>query len=130
MLSREDVDATDPASTRSALRRVCTRVSTNLRSSLGDDGYTALVRRALARAQHRHPVLEKLAQAGQPVFDLPSILEHADLQTAPVLAAAVESLLADLIDNLSGLIGADMTLSLLEPHTHSPSDRGTNHDHA
>ena len=124
MLSREDLDAGDPRSTQSALQRVCVRVSSKLRSSLGDDGYTALVHRALERVQHRHPVLGELARAGQPALDLPLMIERADAQTSPVLAAAVESLLTDLVDNLSGLIGADMTLSLLAHDAHPPSFRG------
>jgi hypothetical protein len=127
---REDADATDPASTRSALRRLCTRVSTNLRSSLGDDGYTALLRRAFARAQHRHPVLEKLAERNPAGLDLPSLIERADAHTAPVVAEAVESLLAVLVDSLSGLIGADMTLSLLDHDARSPSPRRKNNDNA
>ena len=124
------MDATDPASTRSALRRLCTRVSANLRSSLGDDGYTTLLRRAVARAQHRHPFLEKLTEPGQPALDLPSIVEHADAQTGPIMAEAVESLLAVLVDSLSGLIGADMTVSLLEHDTRSPSQYRKNNDDA
>jgi hypothetical protein len=129
-LSREDVDDSDPASIRSALRHLCTRVSTNLRSSLGDDGYAALVRRALARAQHRHPVLGKLAEAGQPPLDLPSIVERADAQTAPAVAEAVESLLAVLVESLSALIGTEMTVSLLEHDVRSPSQRRKNNENA
>jgi hypothetical protein len=124
------VDATDPASTRSALRRLCTRVSANLRSSLGDDGYSALLGRAFARAQRGHPVLEKLAEAGQSPLDLPSIVEHAGAQATPLVADAVESLLAVLVDSLSGLIGADMTVSLLEHDPRSPSQYRKNNDHA
>ena len=122
LLSREDVDVTDSAATSSALRRLSSRVSTNLRSSLGEDGYTALLQRALARVQRRYPVLDDLGPPGHPSLDITAIAEGADAHTAPVLAAAVESLLAALIDTLNGLIGADMTLSLLE-YDHFPPTR-------
>jgi hypothetical protein len=42
------------------LQQLCTRVTENLGDTMGDDGCTALLARALARTESAHPVLTSI----------------------------------------------------------------------
>lgn len=104
------------------------RVSENLRRSVGDDGYNALLARALTRTQVEHPALMDVRGGGDADFFLNGIAASVDARGVSVVTAAVESLLATLVDVLSGLIGTDMVLNLLDHDgalPQAPSDRQT-----
>src|SRR6185503_4789994 len=62
LLAREGVPGgtVDNKTTAAALQRVCIRVTGNLRETMGDDGTTALLVRALARTESHHPVLSSI----------------------------------------------------------------------
>jgi hypothetical protein len=117
LLERETAGATEVTRFGSALQRACTRVSENLRRSVGEDGYSALFARAVARTECDQPVLTDIRAdaAGVHLDVVTAVQRHG----AATVRAAVESLLAALVDILSDLIGADMARSLLD-HDDSP----------
>jgi hypothetical protein len=126
LLAREAAGADEPAAIAAAMQRVCTRTSENLRRSVGDDGYNALLARALARAQTEHPVVTAIRRVGDADISLDGVITSVDAHGLPAVTAAVESLLAAVVDVLSGLIGADMVMNLLDhdsPPRHAPSER-------
>ncbi len=115
LLGRETAGTLEPAETGAALERTLARVSENLRRSLGDDGYTALLARAVAQTRTEHPALGDIRGAGSLGFPIDGLTADAGTHDIHVISAAFESLLASIVDVLSGLIGADMVLNLLDP---------------
>jgi hypothetical protein len=118
LLERETAGTTEAASLGAAMQRAWMRVSDTLRRSVGDDGYNALLARALARTESAQPVLKDLRRNE-------SVGIHLDVVTAVeshgsgTVREAVEVLLAALIDILSDLIGADMVRNLFD-HDETP----------
>jgi hypothetical protein len=126
LVAREVKGSDDPAATIAALQRTCARVSENLRRSVGEDGHDALLTRAVTRAQTEHPALRDVGHTGGAGIRLDGLTASVDRHGLPVVAAAVESMLAALVDVLSGLIGADMVLNILDNDggpTRPPSGR-------
>ena len=113
LLERESADATEAAGLGVTMQRTCTRVADNLRRSVGEDGYSALLVRALARTQSDHPVLKDICRADSDGIHL-DVVGGVEGHGAAAVGAALESLLAALVDILSDLIGADMVRSLLD----------------
>lgn len=108
------VDENDPPkNAATAVQRVCTRMSEGLRRAVGDDGYNALLARALQRTQDEHPALLDVRRIVGDTTYLDAVEASAEKHGFPAVRAAVEALLTELIDILSGLIGADMVLNLL-----------------
>ncbi|MBA2706450.1 MAG: hypothetical protein H0U59_01415 [Gemmatimonadaceae bacterium] len=120
LLTEEFAGSDDPTAIGVAMQRVYTRVSGNLRRSVGEDGYNALISRALAQVQPDHPVLSDLRRANDGGIHLDSVAETVGAHGAPAVSAALESLLATLVDVLSGLIGADMVINLVDQDSTSP----------
>jgi hypothetical protein len=126
LMSQETAAATEPQVVAAAMQRVCTRVSTNLRRSVGDDGYNALLVRAVASIEGEHPVVAGIRRTDGSAIHLEGILAAVDASGAPAVGAALEALLAALIDILASLIGADMVPNLLGADgPSSPPLRGT-----
>jgi len=71
MLAREIGGADEPAAITAAMQRALMRVSANLRRSVGDDGYNALVARAIARTQPAHPAVIELRGGGDARTEAP-----------------------------------------------------------
>lgn len=115
LLGRETAGTLEPAATGAALERTLARVSENLRHSIGDDGYTALLARAIAQTQIEHPALSDIRGDGSLVFATTGLTADVGTHDVHAISAAFESLLASIVDVLSGLIGADMVLNLLDP---------------
>lgn len=105
------------------MQRLCTRVSYNLRWSLGDDGYDALLTRALKRAEAEHRSLKDIYRVTDSGIQLDGVVACIGRHGEPEVAAALESLLTALIELLSSLIGADMVLNLLDMNG-PPTPRG------
>lgn len=125
LLARRPAGGDDPTAIAAALQGVFTRVSENLRRAVGDDGYNALLARALTRAQAEHPALNGIRRVGDADVHLDGLVARVDTYGLPAVTAAVESLLAALVDILSGLVGADMVMNLLDsssPPRQLPSD--------
>ena len=113
LLQPEMTDATDVAGPAAVMQRACTRVAENLRLSLGEDGHSALLARALARTESDHPVLKDIRRADPAGIHL-DVVGGVEGHGAAAVDAALESLLAALVDLLSELIGVDMVRSLLD----------------
>lgn len=123
LLARETTGVEDRAALATGLERVCTRVSANLRRSVGDDGYAALLARALRSTEPEHALLATIRQSAAGGLHLDGFEAHMETHGEQAVTAALEALLASLIDVLASLIGADMAWSLLAddaplPHPH------------
>jgi hypothetical protein len=128
LLSQETAGAEDQAGFAAGLQRAFTHVSTNLRRSVGDDGFTALLARALRVTEPKHPVLTSIRHVDEAGIHLDAVAANVDIHGVPVVTAALEALLTSLIDLLGSLIGADMVWSLLtddgsRPPTYSKKER-------
>lgn len=126
LLAREIATAKQPDAVGAAIQGLCSRVSDNLRRSLGDDGRDALMERAFTRTQPQHPVLADIGRIGKTGVSLDDVVAGVNTHGVPAVSAAVESLLATLADILGGLIGADMVMNLLDhdgPLSKAPDGR-------
>lgn len=93
------------------LRKTCARVSTALRNALGTDGCNALLVRAVTRTEAQHPLIAGLRRSeGNVSFD--ELVRSVDEHGVVPVSAAIEALLASLIDILTRLIGEEMTIRL------------------
>lgn len=126
LLARETRGADQEDAVAAALQRLCTRVSDNLRQSVGDDGCNALVARVLRRTEPEHPVLTDIRRVTDAGIYLDRVSAGVESHGIGAVQAAIEALLAALIDVLAGLIGADMVLNLLDhddPSSHASRRR-------
>ena len=112
LLERETAGATE-GRFGPAMQRACTRVSENLRRCVGEDGYSALFAHAVARTEYDQRVLTDIRCSDATGVHL-DVVTAVQLHGAANVGAAVESLLAALLDILSDLIGADMARALVE----------------
>jgi hypothetical protein len=115
LLDRGIAGAIEPAETGAALQRTLARVSENLRRAIGDDGYAALLSRAIAQTQTDHLRLRASSGDASLVFPIDALTADVGTHDIHLVSAAFESILASIIDVLSGLIGADMEMNLLDP---------------
>lgn len=117
ILAREGVpsEALDSQTTAAALQRVCTRVTDNLRESVGDDGTTALLVRALARTEPHHPVLSAIRHLNGRGITLARVDEGIQSHGVGATTAGIEALLTALFDVLERLIGDDMATRVIDP---------------
>jgi hypothetical protein len=116
LLERETAGTTDVAR-GAAMQRAWTRVAETLRRSVGEDGYSALLARALARLEAEQPVLKDIRRSDASGIHL-DVAATVEGHGAATVGAALESLLAALVEILSDLIGADMVLNLLDHDDH------------
>ena len=126
LIERETSGVAEAAEHAAAMQRVYTDVASNLRRSIGDDGYNALLARALASTETEQPVLKEISRVDTAGVHL-SVAAGVERHGAAAVRSALESLLSALVDILSDLIGADMVRNLLV-HADSPrsiTDRGT-----
>jgi len=116
LLARETADAADPAAAAAAaaMQRVCTRVSANLRRTVGDDGRNALLSRALKATEADHPALTGIHRVDNAEIHLDGVRAAVDALGVPAVVTALESLLSAVADILVSLIGADMVLNILD----------------
>jgi hypothetical protein len=103
-----------PAAIAAALQQTCLRVCGNLRDSLGNDGCNALFVRALARVEAQHPTLKDLRRVDHNFIHLEGVAGTAALHGVAPVSAAIEALLAALVDILGRLIGEDMATQLID----------------
>jgi hypothetical protein len=109
------VDERDsPKEAAAAVQRVWSRIAESLRRSVGDDGYNALVARALHRIQAQHPAVLDIRRVVGDTTYLDSVEVAAEKHGAPAVTAAIEAVLTEIIDILSSLVGTDMVGSLLQ----------------
>lgn len=97
-----------------ALQRTCARVCSNLRDTMGDDGCTALLARALARTEAKHPALTTIRRINRGNIAIDNVADGVETHGVAATTAAVEALLTALIDVLGKLIGDDMAIRIME----------------
>ena len=114
----------DPEVVAVGLRKTCSRVSSSLRNALGTDGSNALLVRALTRIESQHPLLADLRQSSESSMSFDVLVKSVDEHGIGPVKAAIEALLAALIDILVRLVGEDMTVRLTAADAASHS--GTN----
>lgn len=112
----------DPKTVGAALQRTCSRVSENLRDSMGLDGSNALLGRALARTEGHHPALKDIRRLNEGGVHLDGVVASVETHGVAEVTAAIEALIAALVDILGRLIGEDMAIRLIDPDL--PRSRG------
>ena len=117
MLERDAASAA-PDRLGDALERTFTRVSGNIRRSVGEDGYAALIARAAVTTISDERVLTVIPRPDATGIDI-DIATAVEAHGVQAVGASLESLLAALVDILSDLIGEDMARTLLD-HDGSP----------
>lgn len=106
-----------------ALQLTCSRVSDNLREFMGVDGCSALLDRAIARTEDRHPVWREIRRRDRDGVHLDGIAASVDLHGIAAVSAAVNALLAALFEVLARLIGEDLALRMMGLET-PPTETG------
>jgi hypothetical protein len=116
----------DPEIAAVGLRKTCARVSASLRNALGTDGCNALLVRAVTRTEARHPLIAELQRAHEGHISFDGLVKSVDEHGVDAVTAAIEALLAALIDILVRLIGEEMTVRLTaaDAASHSETDGG------
>jgi len=117
MLERDAAGAA-PDRLGDALERTFTRVSGNIRRSVGEDRYAALIARAAATSISDERVLTGIPRPDAMGIDI-DIATAVEAHGVLAVGASLESLLSALVDILSDLIGEDMARALLD-HDGSP----------
>ena len=110
----------EPKAVGAALQATCVRVCHNLRDAMGVDGCTARLARALARTEHDHPALQEIRRLNNGGIHLDGIAASVEAYGIAPVTAAVEALLAALIDVLGRLIGEDMALRIIDQEAPGP----------
>jgi hypothetical protein len=124
LLTRETAAVGDPAAVAAVLQRACLRVSANLRDAVGDDGRDALLARALARTESDHPALKDVRGLNHGAIQLDNVVASVEAHGVAAVTAAIEALLAALLDVLGRLIGEDMAMRLLDHDLAGPLPNG------
>jgi len=116
VLARESATGSkaEPKAVGAALQRTCLRVSENLRDAMGEDGSNALLARALARTESEHPALKSAYRRHQGGIHLDGVIASVEAHGVAAVTAAIEALLAALVDILGRLIGEDMAIRLID----------------
>jgi hypothetical protein len=116
LLAREAAPekAGDPATVATAMQQTCLRVVANLRDALGEDGCNALLLSALARTEPEHPALTVIRRFDGDSFHLDGVVASVEAHGVAAVTAAIEALLASVVEILGRLIGEDMAIRLIE----------------
>jgi hypothetical protein len=96
-----------------ALTCIYDRLERTMSAVIGEAGHRAIVSRALRRARTAHPSLEgvALAESDAPLEPLRARLRPEDASTVHAVAVTIT---ANFIELLGTLIGAELTLTLLD----------------
>lgn len=116
LIEREAMRATGPHARSTAAHAACEHLYRGLSRWLGVDGCQALFQRVLESTQEDQPALAEIqAHGGDSGRGLDGVAKAVARSGDDVTAAALEVLLAELIDLLGRFIGADMVVTLAEP---------------
>lgn len=113
-----------PAVVGAALQRTVLDVSASLRDSMGEDGRNALLVRALARTEADHPALKNIVGLDEGGIQLGGVAASVEAHGVAKVTAAVEALLATLVDVLGRLIGEDMAIQIIDHDASQPRKGG------
>lgn len=95
-----------------ALRKTCERAASSLRNGMGSDACNALLLRALTRVEAEHPLIRELRPSGDGGMSFDGLVQCVDEHGVAPTTAAIEALLAALIDVLVRLVGEELTIRL------------------
>jgi len=115
-------DAADGAAR--AAQAACERTYRELTRTVGPTGSLALLTRALAQAQSKHPLLREVRIGRVSERALDGVTDALEAHGASDVAAGLEAVLEQLVNLLGRLIGYDMVPRLVEQN--APLD--TQHD--
>ena len=101
----------DPAA---RLEYRCRRITTSLRETLGADGASALISRAMATCEPQYPVVKLLGGGDGREIELDGVPAAVARHGLDATEAGVDAMVASLAAILGKLIGEDMTMRLLE----------------
>jgi hypothetical protein len=107
-------DDSDHGSGDGALYGATQRAILNLREAMGDDGCDALLARAVANTRSRHPLVTELGDGATLIPSRGRLTAAIATHGEAVVEAAVEALLAFVIDIVARLIGEDMTIGIID----------------
>lgn len=109
-----------PQEAAAGLQRACTRVSDNLRESMGEDGCTALLARALARTEAQYPALATIRHLNGRGITLDGVADSVERHGVRATTAGIEALLVATADVLGRLIGEEMAAKVMEYDVSTP----------
>lgn len=92
----------------------CRRLSESLRESLGVDGCSGLLARAIADCEREHPALKEMRGPDEREVQLQDVSAAVALHGIPAVGAAVEALQGSLTGILGRLVGEDMAMRLMD----------------
>jgi hypothetical protein len=109
--SRDGADADAPEDVSAAADRICLSLRTGLGRWIGDEGYRALLRRAIEQERAMHPVIAELPwHDGKPGQSSAAVRAHG----AAAVTDGVLALIAALIGFLARVVGQNMAVQLVE----------------
>lgn len=127
LLAHETAPGTsDPEMIAAGLRKTCARTLITLRNALGVDGCNALLVRALIRTEAQHPLISDLRRSSEGNISFDGLVKSVGDHGVVPVTAAIEALLAALIDILVRLVGEEMTVRLIaaDAASHSVTNGG------
>jgi hypothetical protein len=107
-----------------ALQRVCSRLVRTLRDSMGEEGCTALLARALTSTEAAHPALRDIRRIDGEQILLDGVVAGLRVHGLAKVMEGIEALFAALIDILILLIGEDMAVRLVDDGLRPESSGG------
>ena len=110
---RADDDSRDRLAIASLEHR-CRRLTESLRESLGVDGCSGLLARAIADCEREHPALKGMRGPDDREVQLQGVAEAVALHGVPAVQSAVEALQVSLAGILGRLVGEDMAMRLMD----------------
>jgi hypothetical protein len=115
LLARERAGDASDAGLARALEQSCSLITVGLSRWFGLYGTRALVTRALATAQKRHPALARVGVSDDHCLE--GVSASAQLHGSAVVAEGIVVTIAGLVSLLGRLIGDDLAVALLEQST-------------
>lgn len=91
----------------------CRQITGNLREALGADGCSALLSRAMAECEPRHPALTQMRGPDGREIQLGNVTSTVATHGIVAVDAAVDAVVTSLVGILGRLIGEDMALRLI-----------------
>ena len=107
----------DEAADRSAVEALelrCRHLTDSLRESLGVDGCSGLLARAIADCERLHPALKGMRGPDEREVQLQGVAEAVALHGVPAVQSAVKALQMSLRGILGRLVGEDMAMRLMD----------------
>lgn len=123
LIGSRQVTRGDGASSAGAAAEACGQLYRELARWVGSDGCHALFARALAEARTSNPALTQIQVHARSEPYVQGVAESITAHGEPATVAALESVLAVLVDLLRRLIGNDMAAKLIERSLSSTDGR-------